>query len=117
MATVERFHAMHEELHTYAARDQEPILRSVRLTAVGVTAKPAIPIAARSSARPPIKGRRQAFFAGRFLATPIYDGPRMRAGQRVKGPAIIEEPFTTIVLHPKETAVLDRHGNYRIALG
>ena len=26
-ATIERFHRMHEELHTYASRDQEPILR------------------------------------------------------------------------------------------
>ena len=42
-ATVERFHALHEELHTYASRDEEPILRSVRLTAVGVTDKPRIP--------------------------------------------------------------------------
>jgi N-methylhydantoinase A/oxoprolinase/acetone carboxylase beta subunit len=40
----------------------------------------------------------------------------MRAGHRVQGPAIIEEPFTTIVLHPHQEAVLDRHGNYRIEL-
>ena len=115
-ATVERFHALHEELHTYAARDEEPILRSVRLTAVGITDKPAIPIFGRAAGPPPIKGRRQAFFNGRFGVTPIYDGARMRAGHHVKGPAIIEEPFTTIVLHPKQQATLDRHGNYRIEL-
>jgi N-methylhydantoinase A/oxoprolinase/acetone carboxylase beta subunit len=34
----------------------------------------------------------------------------------VKGPAIVEEPFTTIVLHPKQVAMLDRHGSYRIEL-
>ncbi len=115
-ATVERFHALHEELHTYASRDEEPILRSVRLTAVGITDKPAIPTIARSSQRPAVKGRRKAFFGGRFVVTPIYDGPQLRAGQRIKGPAIIEEPFTTIVLHPRQTATLDRHGNYRIEL-
>ena len=115
-ATVERFHALHEELHTYASREEEPILRSVRLTAVGVTDKPQIPMYSRSTARPPIKGRRKAFFDGRFLVTPIYDGSSMRAGHRVKGPAIVEEPFTTIVLHPGQEATLDRHGNYRIEL-
>jgi N-methylhydantoinase A len=115
-ATVERFHALHEELHTYASRDEEPILRSVHLTAVGVTDKPQIPMFSRSSSRPTIKGRRKAYFGGRFVVTPIYDGPSMRAGHRVKGPAIIEEPFTTIVLHPKQEATLDRHGNYRIEL-
>ncbi|HUI27065.1 MAG TPA: hydantoinase/oxoprolinase family protein, partial [Candidatus Kryptonia bacterium] len=51
-ATVERFHALHEELHTYASRDEEPILRSVRLTAVGVTHKPALPAIGRSPTRP-----------------------------------------------------------------
>jgi N-methylhydantoinase A len=115
-ATVERFHALHEELHTYASRDEEPILRSVRLTAIGVTDKPRIPAFGRSASRPPVKGRRKAYFGGRFVVTPTYDGPHMRAGHRVKGPAIIEEPFTTIVLHPKQQATLDRHGNYRIEL-
>lgn len=115
-ATVDRFHALHEELHTYAARDEEPILRSVRLSAVGVTDKPQIPTYGRASSRPPVKGRRKAFFGGRFVVTPIYDGPAMRAGQRVKGPAIIEEPFTTIVLQPQQIATLDRHGNYGIEL-
>jgi len=115
-ATVERFHALHEELHTYASRDEEPILRSVHLTAVGITDKPQIPTFSRSSSRPIIKGRRKAYFGGRFVVTPIYDGPSMRAGHRVKGPAIIEEPFTTIVLQPMQEATLDRHGNYRIEL-
>ena len=63
-----------------------------------------------------MKGRRKAYFGGRFVDAPIYDGPRMRAGHRVKGPAIIEEPFTTIVLHPQQQATLDRHGNYRITV-
>ena len=115
--TIERFHALHEELHTYASRDEQPILRSLRLTLVGVTVKPQLPTFARSTAKAPLKGRRAAYFGGRFVGAPIYDGARMRAGQRVTGPAIIEEPFTTIVLHPRQRAVLDRFGNYHIAVG
>ncbi len=116
-ATVERFHALHEELHTYAARDEQPILRALRLTLVGVTDKPALPRIRRGSGRAPLKGRRQAFFAGRFVSTPVYDGPRLRVGHRLTGPAIIEEPFTTIVVHPKQVATLDRNGVYRISTG
>jgi N-methylhydantoinase A len=115
-ATVERFHALHEHLHTYASRDEEPILRSVRVTAIGVTDKLKLPTFARSSARPPLKGRRAAFFGGRFVDAPLYEGAAMRAGQRVKGPAIIEEPLTTIVLHPRQVATLDTVGNYRITV-
>jgi N-methylhydantoinase A/oxoprolinase/acetone carboxylase beta subunit len=36
----------------------------------------------------------------------------MRAGQAIKGPAIIEEPFTTIVIPPKWNVKLDKFGNY-----
>ncbi len=114
--TVERFHVLHEALHTYASRDEQPILRGLRLTLVGVTEKPQLPTIGRSTAKPPLKGRRQAFFGGRFVSTPIYDGPRLRVGQRITGPAVIEEPFTTIVLHPRQRASLDRFGNYHIAV-
>jgi N-methylhydantoinase A len=113
-ATVERFHRLHEQLHTYASRDEEPILRSLRVTAVGVTDKPRLPSLARSPARLLLKGRRKAYFGGGFAVTPVYDGAELRAGQRIKGPAIIEEPFTTIVLHPRQTATLDPYGNYII---
>lgn len=115
--TVERFHSLHEELHTYASRDELPILRGLRLTLIGVTDKPQLPTFGRSTARPPLKGRRLAYFGGRFVATPIYDGPRIRVGQRIVGPAIIEEPFTTIVLHAKQVASLDRFGNYHVRVG
>lgn len=113
-ATIERFHDLHEELHTYAVREEQPMLRGLRLTVVQRTEKPVLPAlpASRNPARPVTK--RQAYFEGRFVPTPVFSGSALRAGQRVRGPAIIEEPFTTIVLHPGDTAVLDRAGNYRI---
>jgi N-methylhydantoinase A len=114
--TVERFHAQHEELHTYASRDEEPILRSLRLTAVGVTEKPKLPTVGRASGALPRKGKRRAYFDGSFTEVPIYNGSAMRVGHKVRGPAIIEEPFTTIVLHPDQQATLDRYGNYHITV-
>ncbi len=115
-ATIARFHDVHEQLHTYASRDEEPILRAVRVTAIGIVDKPALPRVGRAAGASRVKGRRKAYFDGKFVLTKIYDGPRLRAGHRIKGPAIIEEPFTTIVLHPSQTATLDRNGNYRIDL-
>jgi N-methylhydantoinase A len=116
-ATVERFHRLHEELHTYASRDQEPILRGVSLKATAVETKPALPAPARARKPPAKRGTRQAFFRGRFVATPIYDGSSMAPGHKVAGPAIIEEPFTTIVVYPGQRATVDRAGNYVIELG
>jgi len=115
--TVERFHKLHEELHTYACRDEEPILRGLRLKAVALDAKPALPRPARRALGSPRLGARRAYFKGRFIATPIYDGPRLTSREAILGPAIIEEPFTTIVIYPGQRATVDTFGNYTIAVG
>src|SRR5215813_8143363 len=115
--TVERFHALHEELHTYASRDQEPILRGLRVKAVALERKPALPRLSRRGAIATRLGARKAFFRGRFVATPVYDGPRLAPGHAILGPAIVEEPFTTIVVYPGQRATVDTHGNLVITLG
>jgi N-methylhydantoinase A len=115
--TVERFHRMHEELHTYACRDEEPILRGLRVKAVAVEEKPALPRAARKASGSPRLGARKAFFRGRFVATPVYNGSKLVPGQAILGPAIVEEPFTTIVVYPDQRATVDAFGNYAITVG
>jgi N-methylhydantoinase A len=117
--TVEAFHARHEELHTYASRDQNPILRGLGLQATAITAKPELPRIGSSSrdATAALKGRRRAYFAGKWVQTPVYDGTKLRARQTVGGPAIIEEPFTTLVVYPGQRARLDPLGNYHLTVG
>ncbi len=115
--TVERFHRTHEELHTYACRDEEPILRGLRLKAMALEHKPELPRATRRTGGSPRRGARKAFFRGRFVGTPIYDGPRLSPGQAILGPAIVEEPFTTLVVYPGQRATVDAFGNYSIAVG
>jgi N-methylhydantoinase A len=115
--TIERFHRLHEELHTYACRDEEPILRGLRVKAVAIEEKPPLPRLPRKSSGNPRVGARKAFFRGRFVVTPIYEGPRLVPGQAILGPAIVEEPFTTIVVYPGQRATVDAFGNYVIALG
>ena len=115
--TVERFHRLHEELHTYASRDQEPILRGLRVKAVAVETKPPLPRLSRKSRGNPRIGSRKALFRGRYVATPVYEGPRLVPGQTILGPAIVEEPFTTIVVYPGQRATVDAWGNYSITVG
>jgi N-methylhydantoinase A len=113
-ATVLRFHDLHEELHAYAVRDEEPVIRAVRVHTVGRTPKPELPELERASSpvSSALRTRRPAFFDGGFVETPVYDGESIGHGHRVEGPAIVEERFTTIVVYPGWTAELDRHGNY-----
>lgn len=117
-ATIERFHDRHEELHTYAMREEEPIVRAVRVQTAGRTEKPRLPEVAPASgpAEGAVRVRRPAFFDGAFVDTPVYDGDALGSGHVIEGPAVIEERFTTIVLYPGHRAELDRYGNYRVAL-
>jgi N-methylhydantoinase A len=116
--TVAAFHDLHEELHAYAVREEEPVVRSVRVQTLGVTDKPALRQVAPASgpAADAIRARRPAWFETRFVDTPVYDGERLGAGHRIEGPAIVEERFTTLVLYPGQVAALDSHGNYEVTL-
>jgi len=44
-------------------------------------------------------------------------GDRLVAGNVVSGPAIVQVPDTTIVVHPFQTARIDAYGNVLIDLG
>jgi N-methylhydantoinase A len=114
---VERFHQIHEALRTYACRDEEPVLRGLRVTARAIEAKPALPRLPRRAGGSARLGARRAFFRGRFVPTPVYDGRRLGPGHAILGPAIVEEPFTTIVVHPGQRATVDAWGNYTITAG
>jgi len=75
----------------------------------------AAPPAPATAAR---KGARRVFFieAGRYVDCAVYDRYALRAGARLRGPAVIEEPESTVVLGPGVNARLDAHGNILAAL-
>lgn len=111
-ATARRFHRMHEEEHTYARHDEDVMVSALRVRSRAVLGKPALQRFGGSSGTPKAKGHRQAYFGDRFRRTAIFDGTALKAGQKIAGPAIVEEPFTTIVVPPGWGVKLDRLGNY-----
>jgi N-methylhydantoinase A/oxoprolinase/acetone carboxylase beta subunit len=38
-------------------------------------------------------------------------------GAHLEGPALVEEPFTVVVVAPGSSLTLDEHGNYDITVG
>ena len=61
-------------------------------------------------------GQRSAYFEGQALDTKIYDGSTLSPGNTIPGPAIIEEPTTTIVVIPGATVTV-RPAHYLVAVG
>jgi N-methylhydantoinase A len=113
---AERFHNQHESERGFCFHAQQPVLRGVRVVARGVTAKPdhfaeTGTVGDATQAR---RDNRPAYWGEGFLDTPVFDGTALGPGAEITGPALIEEPFTVVVLPPGATARLDATGNYVI---
>jgi N-methylhydantoinase A len=114
----EAFHRVHEGLYGYAERDNLCELINVGVSVHG--ALPRIRFADEPSDGLPVEaartGTRRIFLEkrGGFLEVPVYAGERLRSGHNVAGPAVVEEPGTTIVVFPETRLELDRR-TYQLA--
>ena len=66
-----------------------------------------------SEPSPALKGRRPVYFeeGSRFIDTEVYQWERLKPGNLLKGPAIVENPATTLVIHPGQEALVDEYMN------
>jgi len=113
-----------DELHLArygTSAPQEPAeIVSLRTTVTGVMRKPPQDKIQRGSASPPraaATGKRKAFFGKGFVATPTFARAALLAGNRIKGPALIEEHASTTVLWPGDRLSVDLYGNLVITIG
>jgi N-methylhydantoinase A len=115
---AERFHNQHEADRGFCFRSQQPVLRGVRVVARGNTPKPdhLAETGTVADAGAAQRGTRQAYWGDGFVGTPVYDGTLLDAGATIDGPALIEEPFTVVVLPPDASASLDGLGNYVVTV-
>ena len=47
-----------------------------------------------------------------YEETPVYDGTKLLCGHKIAGPAIIEEPATTVVIPASYVCAVDQVKNY-----
>jgi N-methylhydantoinase A len=113
-AQANRFHARHDALYGYAMPGAPVELINLRVKAIGLTDKPRFESTPAQGEDPAaaLKGYRDAFFDGSMRNTPVYDGMKMGNGNRLNGPAIIEQPNTTILVAPGYSMVCDSYSNY-----
>jgi N-methylhydantoinase A len=113
----DRFHRRHEELYTYASRDQEVVFVNARVAAVGEVAHAGEATKQASSigsASP--RGKRRAFF-GEWIEVPVYDMDALKPGHGIAGPAIVEAETTTVVIGAKDRLSVNALGWLDIAVG
>ena len=115
------FDAVHAQRYGTSAPDEPAEIASLRTTVTGIVEKPGIERIAAGEAVPPADastGTRRAYFeaAGGFVATPTFARERLLAGNRIEGPALIEEHASTTVVLPGDRAEVDAIGNLVIGI-
>ncbi len=91
-------------------------ISQIRIDAVGKVAKPNLNARRKTGAgaRSALKGKRKVFFTRperKLVDTAVYDYQKLGAGATVRGPAIIELPFTTALVPPDHKVTADRYMN------
>jgi N-methylhydantoinase A len=112
------FHELYEREYTYTL-DAAVELVGVHIVAVAEVGK-LRPQPAAAEGRPldsAQKGEREVDFdtAGVHPAA-VYDGELLEPGHRFQGPAVVESPGSTTVVHPGNDALVDRYGNLLVSL-
>jgi N-methylhydantoinase A len=106
----DRFHRRHEELYTYASRDQEVVFVNARVAAIGAVAAPAAAGKAVTSSAPcTARSHRKAFF-GQWIDVPVYALDDLKPGQGLEGPAIVEAETTTVVINTGDRLTVNALG-------
>jgi len=111
-----RFHDEHERLYGYCYRDdptQTVEWVNLRATGIGPITRPDIrelppgdgdPVRART-------GERDVYFDGAWHPAAVFDRAELRAGDDVRGPAVIEEYGSTLPLAPGFAGRVDGRSN------
>jgi N-methylhydantoinase A len=113
---VKRFELEYERIHGPGTgyRPAGIEATSFRLTAIARAATRALPMGPRTSGRRrrarPASVRR--VYIDRWIErVPVLDGERLRPGDIVDGPAVVDVPTTTILVRPGQRATIDPHGH------
>jgi len=104
---------VHHEKYGYSMSPDTAEIVNLRLTAIGGLTKPEIKEESYAGKDPgaALKERRRIYMDGRFIETPIYERKRLKCGNEIKSPAIIEQLDSTTVLFEGYNATVDRYRN------
>jgi N-methylhydantoinase A len=121
-ALKRRFDEEHLQRYGTCAPEEPAEIVSLRATVSGALRKPRLERIARggrAASRSAQRGKRDVYFAeaGKTVATAVYARDELRAGNRIDGPALVEEHASTTVVLPGDRLRVDGFGNLDVEIG
>lgn len=110
------FHVAHETNYGFASKSEPVQIVNIAVKAIGQLDRPDLPQLETEGAAEPDHYRQTLFGPGSRHKTPIFARDKLVAGQKVDGPAIIEQMDTTVLVFPGDVCAVDRWGNLVITL-
>jgi N-methylhydantoinase A len=110
----ESFHRLHERLYGYCSRDKTVEVVNLRLRAVCTPEKPKfprLPPADREIPDNALLGENRVYFDRKPLPAKVVARDKLGFGNTFRGPAIVVEYSSTIVVPPFALAEVDAFGN------
>jgi N-methylhydantoinase A len=115
------FDDAHDLRYSHSAPAESADIVSLRVSAIGRLGKPQFPKIPQGQKDPPgaaQRGTRSVIFEGSgALEATVFDRTKLLQGNRVQGPAIIEEVASTTVVEPGDTVTVNEFGHLVMQLG
>jgi len=117
-----RFHQQHNQLYGYSLENEDTGIEliNLRLICTGKTQKPAFRQENYDGADPSgaVKYRRTIFLPlqKQTEEVDVYDGLKLKFGNKISGPAMIEQVNTTTFVTPEYSLMVDKYGSYTMYL-
>jgi N-methylhydantoinase A len=114
-----RFDETHKQMFGHMAPDQPVEVVSYRLSGIGLVPAPPMPKykPTGSKLEDALRQHRQVRFDGESFACPVYRRERLDVGLALRGPAILDQFDSTIVVWSGQTARVDEWKNIIITEG
>lgn len=109
-----QFHKKHEDLYTFNLSWVPIEIRNLRLIVKIKGEKLNLFTIEKGTknASKALKRERKCFFDGHYIETPVYDSEKLKSGNVITGPAIVEFPTTTAVIPKRYQSRVDDYNNY-----
>ena len=113
------FHLLHRHLYGYASPQEGTEFVYLRIAALGKIPKPRFKKEKEGNRKPArgLKGKRKVFVQGKYVSLPIYERDLLRPGDKIQGPAIIEQMDSTTFLSNGRQAQVDPYLNLIVTVG
>ncbi|MEA1963915.1 MAG: hydantoinase/oxoprolinase family protein [Candidatus Aerophobetes bacterium] len=114
------FDELHLRIYGHNAPEEPKEVVSLKVVGMGKVRKPVLQTITRGDEAPVSEsrlGERRVYVEeGKYQEFSVYQRDKLRAGNIIQGPAIIEEPTSTTVVENNQICSVDQYGNLIITL-